>query len=321
MSGWISEKISTDVKIRDLQLMFNLEYFINRMNANPTLGFTPTVNELKAIKMECTQFIREYLFKTRDVNILIPPTAFGMLWESLYALSDVQGGNPTSISEFSIHVTGRENTIGGKIFSFGLNPYGYISQNIKLYLIQQGVNPKHIAFQWIDLHLKTRGAGTFNIDEYIKVLNKPLSAVSGSSSTSTMSSSQWSLAKDITWTMSCGRSWLTGNPIDRDDVLVHHILHDKTPSPNYGKTLYGGFYDTIRNLAAIEGKSENQIVEGQRKWNIEALLIQTWVSLLNGKPPSHWSKNNQQAFVKQRRSKVYITNYARKIPNVAYLKF
>ncbi len=113
--------------------------------------------------------------------------------------------------------------------------------------------------------------------------------------------------------MSCGRSWMTGDKIKRDEVVAHHILHDKN-APHH--TLYGGFYDTYRNFAAVKGQGENKKAEGSRKWQIEADLIDAWVKLLNGEAPSHWDLQNQIDFLRERRSKVYITDYARKLPRI-----
>ena len=301
-------------KKRDVQTMFKLEYSINRMKKNTALGFTPTKKVLDKIKMECTQIIRKYMFGNGDINSRLPKSAFNMLWSSFYALSDAQGGIPVSIETVSRAVSVKHNvrTIDKQFFNFGKPPYGQIGRNLKLYLTRQGVHPNDIAIQWIDEYLKERGSKTIDIDIYDKILSKKLSGPSGRASETTLSENDILSMELLTWTMSCGRSWMTGEEISRDEVLAHHISHDKRT----GKTLYGGFYETMRNFAAVKGPYENKIAEGHRKWQIEAELIEAWVRLLNGEAPSHWPSNYRRDFLKDRKSKVYITDYARKLPKL-----
>ena len=65
------------------------------------------------------------------------------------------------------------------------------------------------------------------------------------------------MAREITWVLSCGCSYKTGERIDFDKALLHHIRHNK-----FGDTLYGGFYDTLKNLACLKGDKEKSEVEG-----------------------------------------------------------
>ena len=78
------------------------------------------------------------------------------------------------------------------------------------------------------------------------------------------------MAKTILWSITCGRSWLTGEPISYDEALLHHIFHD--PS---GKTLYGADYEKFQCLAVLKGDKENKIVENNRR-NYEDLFIYMW---------------------------------------------
>ncbi|MFX1316875.1 MAG: hypothetical protein ACFE9T_13520, partial [Promethearchaeota archaeon] len=284
----------------DLNEMWKLEYGITKLKPNPDLGFDVDYDTIKKIQEDCIKLIR-----TRIINELVServsPTLFNAIWESLYALS---GDIAVDIFWLRGEIVGwyrpNKDYLTG-ILKTGETPHSGIIKSLFKFLIKEGIESDHMAVQWTKRWLETKDLDSIDFKLYFEEINIPLSQLSGKSDHSTLTPNQKKLAREILYGLSCGRSWLTGDPIDLDDALVHHIRHNQ-----FGDTLYGGFYDTLKNLAVIAGRAENLLVEGPYSGQWEDKLIKTWERLsryhIDGIPPDHWSDENKVAFMKERHS-------------------
>ena len=121
------------------------------------------------------------------------------------------------------------------------------------------------------------------------------------------------MAKTITWGLTAGRSWWSGEKMTYDETILHHIRHDA----NFPfKTLYGGTYETLQNFAAVRGDKENKEVEGQNLQISIALFINMWELFKQGKfeeATMHWNPVLQAEYLKDLRSERYLKYWMSKI--------
>lgn len=236
-----------------------------------------------------------------------------MILDSLHALSEI--GGFYSLARLSNLIDRHRNKLylTGKVFGAGRNPADSIARKLLSLLVSEGVNPSHMAVQWTELFLRTRGLDTIDFNFY---LNK-LSTLSGDriSDVSILTREQKYMAKTIIWGMTCGRSWLTGEEISYDESLLHHIFHD----PASGKTLYGADYERLNCLAVLKGDKENKAVEKDRE-KYEDLFIDLWHQFRMGnykEAVSHW-KNKQwiNDFLRKRRSRHYLDYWLLALENL-----
>lgn len=84
------------------------------------------------------------------------------------------------------------------------------------------------------------------------------------------------MALTITWLMTSGRSWKTGEELSLSEVMLHHILHDQS-----GYTLYGVDYENkFEYFACLKKGGENQEVEKEsEKKYWENTFINMWKCL------------------------------------------
>ena len=115
------------------------------------------------------------------------------------------------------------------------------------------------------------------------------------------------MALTVTYAMTCGRSWKTGEKIKFDGAMLHHILHDET-----GHTLYGVDYENkYEYFACLKDDGENNEVERadkQQEW--ENTFVNMWRLFKEGdfkKATAHWDSKNRKEFLAERRqSKRYL---------------
>jgi len=193
----------------------------------------------------------------------------------------------------------------GKVFGAGRNPADSVVQNLLSLLVSKGASPYDMSVQWTEMFLKTRGVEFIDFDFY----KKELTFLSGQkiSSKSVLTTEQSYMAKTITWSLTCSRSWLTGEPITYDETLVHHIYHD--PNPPH-KTLYGVDYETLNCLVALKGNKENQKVEGSDWKKYQDRFIYMWQQFKAGNfedATRFWDKIYRDAFLRERTSRRYLT--------------
>jgi len=101
---------------------------------------------------------------------------------------------------------------------------------------------------------------------------------------------------------------LTGERINYDDVLVHHLYHN----PFSGRTLYGVEFETLNCFVALKGDKENKQVEGTDWQMYQDQFVYMWQQFKLGnfeEATRFWNDNDprfQQKFLRDLRSRRYL---------------
>jgi hypothetical protein len=287
--------------------MWTLEYMITQIKANKKLGFNPSEGTLNEIRNEITGIIRKNFIS--QVSEALSPVAVIMILESLKALSEVRGYR-VSFNELSTLINRNENKLFiTRMFGSGRAPPRAATMRLLSLLTSEGVNPNHMAVQFVELYLNTRGLAHINFDFYLRELNFGLESVQ--TLKTTLTQEKRLMAKSIIWGITAGRSWITGEKMTYDQTILHHIRHDAN-----GKTLYGGIYDTLTNFAAVRGDKENKLVEGVEQQKYETIFIYMWEMFKQGKfreATMHWNPIIQDEFIKELNSIRYLKYWISKI--------
>ncbi len=211
--------------IRDLDQMWTLEYMVSKMKVNTRLGFNPSAETLSEIKNEVIGIIRKNFIS--QVSQGLPPEAVIMILESLKALSEVRE-HRVSFKELSLEIDKNENKLFlSRMFGSGRATPRAVTLRLLAVLTSEGVNPDHMAFQWAELYLNTRGLAHINFDYYLRELTTVVDHTPAT--TSQITQKNRLMAKSITWGLTAGRSWLTGEKMSYDQTILHHIRHDANP--------------------------------------------------------------------------------------------
>lgn len=126
------------------------------------------------------------------------------------------------------------------------------------------------------------------------------------SSRSVLSDTQKYMVKQTVWSLTCGRSWLTGEDVAFDKAGPHHILHD----PITGMTLYGASYEgSFENYAILTHKQNTVDVERlDKREDYQALFIYMWQKFKEGDfdaATAHWDDIFRVPFLRDLKSKKY----------------
>ena len=295
--------------IRDLDTMWGLEYGVTHINPRPDLGFNPDTNTLEDLMSESKKIVREN-FISQLPSSLSPVTSI-MILESLHALSD-QKGSKVSLGDLSevIDRHGSKLFLISKVFGAGRNPHDDVAKSLLTHLIKEGVGRDHMAVQFTEMFLNTRGLAFIDFDFYLKELN--LASNTRQASKSVLSVERKYMAKTIVWGLTAGRSWITGEKMFYDESILHHIRHGAN-----GRTLYGGTYDTLKNFAAVTHGENVGEVEGKKRQYYEDLFIYMWDMFKQGKfkeATMHWEDNNlQMEYLREVKSKSFLSYWLGKI--------
>lgn len=293
--------------IRDLNQMWTIEYMITHIKANKRLGFNPGEGTLNDIIKEATIIVRKNFIS--QVSEALSPVAVIMILESLKALSEIRGYR-VSFNELSKLIDRNQNKLFiTRMLASGRSAPRAATMRLLELLTSEGVNPDHMAIQFVELFLNTRGLAHINFDFYLRELNVVLD--SRQTSKTTLTQEKRLMARSIVWGLTAGRSWITGEKMTYDQTVLHHVRHD----PN-GKTLYGGYYDTLKNFAAVRGDKENKLVEGVDQQKYETIFIYMWEMFKQGefrKATMHWDPIFQDEFIKDLNSIRYLKYWISKI--------
>lgn len=296
--------------LKQFNVLWYVEYHLSKLKPNPKFGFIVKLDVLKEIRKKCIRIIRHHIKNNKQI---INERGFILIWETLYVLSEIYG-RPYKIEELSdeiapIHHFDPRSFLRRNIFRYKFNFNNYIAKSI-LRVVGSLIPREHRLIQWIKLYLKTRGLDSIDFELLYYEITRKISYNDVLEKTS-LSKIQKNWALTIVWGLTCGRSWLSGKKISFSNSLLHHIRHN-----DLGKTLYGGFYDTLLNFACLEGDKENSAVEGNdfRKW--EERFIKIWEFIRTGNPklyPSFWEECSKEEFLNERKSKKYLDFWLEKI--------
>jgi len=136
-----------------------------------------------------------------------------MILDSLYILSEKHGFY--SFAKFSELVTNTyiSDYLSKYVFGRGKNPDDWFAPRLIEILTREGVSSDHMAVQWTELYLETRGLGYIDFDFYLDKF-KLLSGDRVSDEAIVKSGTQeHHMALTVAYTMSGGRSWMIGEKI------------------------------------------------------------------------------------------------------------
>lgn len=305
--------IKTDPLKKDLDTLWMLEYQVSKMkdreSRNKELGFAPKAETLKEIIFEAKKIIRaEFTRQTKGIS----PIAVNMILDSLYALSEKRGFlDFNAFSELTTYNFYGEY-LSAQIFGKERNPPNKYADAIRRVLAREGLDSEHMAVQWTELYLQTKGFKYLDFEFFIDKF-KLLSGDRVSDEAIVRSGTpEHHMALTITYLMTGGRSWMTGELIDFDKALLHHILHDASG------TLYGVDYENKYQYFACldDSKGENQKVEKRSKQQYwEDKFIYMWQQFKAGnykEATEHWNDldpQNQKDFLRERRSSRYLDKW------------
>ncbi len=269
--------ITKDPKRRDLNTLWLLEYLVStmkeRVGVNRKLGFAPREKKLETIIFEAKKIIRaEIIRQTKSMS----PVAVNLILDSLYALSEKLGFlDFQAFSELTTYNSYGEY-LSDQIFGKGRNPPEKYVNQLRSVLIREGISSDHMAVQWAELFLQTKGFKYLDFEFYIDKL-KLLSGNRESDTPIIKSGTEtYYMALTVTYAMTGGRSWKTGEKLDFDEVMLHHIMHDAN-----GLTFYGVDYENkYEYFACLKKDGENREVEKaseKRYW--ENTFANMWSSL------------------------------------------
>ncbi len=305
--------------VKDLDQLWTLEYLVSKMKPNAKLKFMPSEAVLEDLVFESKKVIRrEFIRQTRSLS----PVAVNMVLDSLYILSEKHGFY--SFRKFSKQVTHSRisDYLSHYVFGPGKNPGDWFPRRLLEVLAGEGISSDHMAVQWTELFAETRGISFLDFDFYLNKF-KLLSGDRVSDTAVVKSGSQeHHMALTITYAMTGGRSWMTGEKISFDNALLHHVLHDEN-----GKTLYGVDHENkYSNFACLNGKPNlNGDIENNRAerrferqyW--EDKFLDMWRMFKDGNfkgAIEHWNNYNpqyQRDFLRERHSRRYLDNWLEKI--------
>jgi hypothetical protein len=296
--------------IGDINSMWTLEYLATQAKPRPRLGFNPNKETLKSIIDETKKIIHKTI--TNQISGSLSPLAVKMIFDSLYALSEK--GGFYNLGRLSKLIDRHESKLYlvGKVLGAGRNPADSVVSTLLELLVTEEVSAEHEAFKSANLFLQTRGLEYLDFDFYVKKFIE----LSGPrvSDSSILSPEEVLMAKTIVWGISGGRSWVTGEQINYDETVLHHILHD----PKSHLTLYGLDHENkFSYFAAVTAGENTGELEGKNKKVHENELLYMWEQIRAGnyyEATRHW-KNKQwrRDFARQATSLNYIDNWVKRL--------
>jgi len=272
----------------EINSLWNLEYYISHLKNNKLLNFDVNKDTIEKIQVDCKKVIRSYMLDNKYISKTLDPSVFNVIWESLHAISDIDG-NQKTIADLSKDLIGDKEYIS-KMFRNGGSLLPEHLKNLISLLSRKGVDSNHMAVQWTKECL-TKGSSISHNLISLEIYFKDLLTTTGllkdvkTAKKSCLTPAQAIKYRKALWLLTGHRSWYSGKILDSfDDVLVHHIRHDST-----GKTLYDDkhnairFFDSLINLVPLSiSEGENQLVEGKKRLEWEAKFIDTWEKLKKG---------------------------------------
>lgn len=293
----IDDLLKTDYDIlHALNPLWRLEYHIYNLN------FNVDQNTLENIKRDCIKEIRNHIRKN---FLIVNPAGFVMIWECLYALSNIREEyEPLSIQDLSEMIAPldyryKRQYLIKRYIDYGFDFYSYIAEAL-LTVIAPKVPNNHKVIRIIKKYLEiNRNKSPLDIEALFK------NAIIPSNRTTKLSSLQRNVMIRIVWDLGCERDWMTGNKIPREWALLHHIRHD----PVTGLTIHSD--NRLVNFACL---TKNDLIDNnirvEKNWEFwEKKFIITWECLCYGKAPPHWPTDEQIKFQKERNSRNYLDKW------------
>jgi uncharacterized membrane protein YidH (DUF202 family) len=294
-----------DPRLNVLNTYLMMEFAISRLEANKDLGFKAKDSVILEIQSECRPIIRSAVI--REFQPVLNPVSVSMIWESILAFSEKYNRyiSVNDVSEKIFKTANPRTSLIWYLTSQRPIPSG-VATNLHNLLVRKGIAKDHMAVQWTELFLKTRGLQYIKFDVVMNVLDL-VSTEARTSTISVLSSARVDMFTEIVWGLTCGRSWLTGEEVSFDDAVLHHVLHD----PITGLTLYGAAYESsIENYAMLTKKQNiGDVEKPSEKLRYQALFKYMWEKLKEGDfraATAHWKKPYQTAFLRERTSKKYL---------------